>query len=149
MIYIAHRGNIAGRIPERENRPDYIIEALKKGYHVEVDVWYKDNVVKLGHDDPQYDISRRFLMQHNLWLHAKNFGAFELLKDSGLKYFWHTDEDFVLTTEKDIWTYPGKPLMDGAVAVLPETVATYSVSDLKRCSAICSDNIQEYKETIG
>ena len=32
MIFIAHRGNINGRQPERENTVAYIEEALKKGY---------------------------------------------------------------------------------------------------------------------
>ena len=38
MIYIAHRGNIRGPNPERENSPDYIDEAIQSGYYVEVDV---------------------------------------------------------------------------------------------------------------
>ena len=40
MKLIAHRGNIDGPNPERENSPEYIEEALKAGYDVEVDVWY-------------------------------------------------------------------------------------------------------------
>ena len=40
MILISHRGNINGKKPNYENKPEYIWEALRKGYHCEVDVWF-------------------------------------------------------------------------------------------------------------
>ena len=43
MKLIAHRGNINGPNPEKENHPDYINTAIKSGYDVEVDVWFIDN----------------------------------------------------------------------------------------------------------
>ena len=55
MKLIAHRGNITGPKPELENSPDYIFEAIKKGFDVEVDVWYgTDGKFMLGHDNPDY-----------------------------------------------------------------------------------------------
>jgi len=38
MILISHRGNINGQNLEKENSPDYVLEALSKNYDVEVDV---------------------------------------------------------------------------------------------------------------
>ena len=38
MILIAHRGNTIGPNIEKENHPDYIDEAIKKGFDVEVDI---------------------------------------------------------------------------------------------------------------
>ena len=38
MILIAHRGNVNGKNPERENTIEYIEEAIKKGYHCEIDI---------------------------------------------------------------------------------------------------------------
>jgi hypothetical protein len=35
----AHRGNLFGPKPELENTPDYIDQAIKFGFKVEVDVW--------------------------------------------------------------------------------------------------------------
>lgn len=32
--FISHRGNLAGRMPEFENRPDYIDKALNLGFDV-------------------------------------------------------------------------------------------------------------------
>ena len=56
MIKIAHRGNLFGRIPERENSPEYIQEALAAGYDVEVDVWFEEGKLFLGHAKPQYEV---------------------------------------------------------------------------------------------
>ena len=39
MFKIAHRGNLKGPNQRFENEPSYIIEALKEGFDVEVDVW--------------------------------------------------------------------------------------------------------------
>ena len=145
MIYISHRGNIDGRQPDLENNPTYISKALMEGYDVEIDFWLIDGKMMLGHDEPQYGISRRFLINPFMWLHAKNQEAFELIVEHNLRGFWHTTEDFVLTTKGHIWTYPGNPLLKNSIAVLPETV-DYSIEDLKICVAICSDNIERYKE---
>ena len=41
MIHISHRGNINGKIIERENSPDYIEEAVTAGYFCEVDVFFE------------------------------------------------------------------------------------------------------------
>ncbi len=35
---ISHRGNLDGPIPERENSPDYIDQAIKWGFVVEIDI---------------------------------------------------------------------------------------------------------------
>ena len=37
MKFISHRGNLNGPIEEYENHPEYILEALKKGFNVEID----------------------------------------------------------------------------------------------------------------
>lgn len=39
-MFISHRGNLNGPSPDFENRPEYIIETLHRGYDVETDVWY-------------------------------------------------------------------------------------------------------------
>lgn len=147
MIYISHRGNVNGRNTERENDPRYILEALMGGFDVEVDFWLIGKNMMLGHDEPMYEISVNFLINSFLWIHAKNKEAFELIVQNNLRGFWHTTEDFVLTTKGQIWTYPGKPLLKNSIAVLPETV-DYLMDDFKNCYAICSDEIQKYKEML-
>ena len=61
MKLIAHRGNINGPNKEKENKPEYIIEAINKGYYVEIDLWLIDDKLYLGHDNPQYVIEETFL----------------------------------------------------------------------------------------
>ena len=38
-IWIAHRGNTRGPKPEKENQPEYILQAIQEGFDVEIDVW--------------------------------------------------------------------------------------------------------------
>jgi len=53
MKIIAHRGNLTGPNPLRENSIDYIEEAISEGFDVEIDLWVEDNQCHLGHDGPQ------------------------------------------------------------------------------------------------
>ena len=61
MILISHRGNLNGKIPEYENNPLYIDRALGKGYDVEIDVWFRDDMFFLGHDFPTYRVEIDYL----------------------------------------------------------------------------------------
>jgi hypothetical protein len=141
MKLIAHRGNIRGPNSEKENHPDYINEAIEAGYDVEIDIWFINNKWYLGHDNPIYEIKYNILFDSRFWLHAKNGEAFyKLLKDKNYDFnvFWHTTEDWILTSKKYIWTYPNKKLHPESICVLPEL--GYN-GDLKKCYGICSDFI--------
>jgi len=143
MKLIAHRGNINGPNKEKENNPDYIFTALKFGYDAEIDIWYINNKWYLGHDNPVFEIKYNFLLDPKLWLHAKNGDAFyELLKNNTLNVFWHTNEDWILTSKKYIWTFPNKKLFKNSVCVLPENGFD---NDLSICYGICTDYIIKYQ----
>jgi len=117
QILISHRGNIDGKKPHLENNPNYINEALRLGYDVEIDVWLINNKWYLGHDNPTYKIKYNFLFDSRFWLHAKNGEVFDkLLKDKNYDFnvFWHTNEDWVLTSKGYIWTYPNKFLYENS-----------------------------------
>jgi len=145
MKLISHRGNVDGKNPKEENSVSYIQKALKVGYDVEIDVWYVDNKWYLGHDEPQYKVKYDFLTLEGLWLHAKNGDAlYHLLQDRCRNVFYHTDEDWVLTSKKYIWTYPNQLLYPNSICVLPEL--GYN-GDLKSCKGICSDFISRYEKT--
>ena len=154
MFFIAHRGNITGKNPEKENNPDYIDDAIKEGYDVEIDVWGVRNEqgadkMYLGHDEPKYEVSSDwFLRRRNkLWIHAKNLDALTWFSHNILKWnvFWHQKDDFTLTGHRFIWTYPKFPLNGRSIAVLPEK-SGYSKEDLLNSAGICSDNIAKIKE---
>ena len=144
MILISHRGNISGPDPANENKPEYINKALELGFEAEIDVWFKDGWF-LGHDEPEYKIDQEFLLNELLWCHAKNLSAFENLLDIGAICFWHQEDDYTLTTNNFIWTYPGQPLSAMSICVMPERFAKGS-QDLSFCAGICSDKIEEFRE---
>jgi len=140
MILISHRGNIQGKSPGLENMPEYINDTLNKGYHVEIDVWYK-NGFYLGHDNPQYNVKPNFLAQDKIWCHAKNIEAIiEMSKYPKIHYFWHQEDDITLTSKGYIWAYPGKQPIKDSIAVMPEI---YN-DNLDKCIGICSDYISNY-----
>ncbi len=145
MILIAHRGNVDGAIRDRENHPDYIVEAASKGYDVEVDVQLNNGDIFLGHDEPQYKVGVYFLEELSsiLWCHAKTPSALRVLIDMDMHCFFHASDAVVLTSRKYLWTYPGTELVEGSIAVLPET----HNDNVKICAGICSDFVKRYKES--
>jgi len=146
MIRISHRGNINGRFDSYENEPNYIDLAISKGYDVEIDVWFKDNILWLGHDKPQYSTDFKWLSQRvlNLWIHCKNIEALDYFKkiNYDFNYFWHQTDDVTITSKGYFWTYPGKQLTKNSIAVLPEMI---SFENIDIAFGICSDYIENYE----
>jgi hypothetical protein len=98
----------------------------------------------LGHDEPLYETDYKFLMNENLWVHAKNLDALIELKKYAIHYFWHEEDTVALTSKNYIWAYPGKQPIKGSIAVMPER----SDDDISVCKGICSDVIKKYKDEI-
>lgn len=118
MIKIAHRGNTVGPSP-LENSPGVLLEAISKGFDVEVDIRLTNKGWFLGHDGPVYKIGDLFIDQikDNAWFHCKNLEALESLDKKIYKYFWHQEDDFTLTSNGYIWTYPGKNVTTKSIIV--------------------------------
>ena len=148
MKLIAHRGNTRGPNPAEENSPVYILNAIKEGYEVEIDVWYEDGTWLLGHDFPQYEVNIEFLRSPWLWCHAKNITTLEELLRNGAHCFWHQTDDVTLTSLGYIWTFPGKQLAGSSICVLPEKGNPDATADelVMICAGICSDYIENYKD---
>ena len=85
MYLISHRGNIEGKT-KWENHPNYIQEAIEEGFDVEIDVWFVDNKLYLGHDLPQYEIDHDFLINDKLWCHAKNIESLQIMNKYDKKF---------------------------------------------------------------
>ena len=148
MKLIAHRGLVTGPDVNLENRPEQIQLALKQGYNCEIDVWFDiHNGWSLGHDSPDYAINFNFLEQPGLWLHAKNLEALHVLgADSKLNFFWHQGDDFTLTSQGYIWTYPRKNLTHNSVMLMPEWHdPEFKNLSTASCYAICSDYVEKIK----
>lgn len=151
MRFISHRGNINGPNPERENHPDYIDEALGRGFEVEIDVWYKNGKLFLGHDKPQYPIELSYLTLPQrkgvIWCHAKNLETLDILLDNGLHCFVHNNDDATLTSQNFVWTYPGKKHVKNSIAVVPEKAGN-KIDGKSNIVGICSDYIHQWRVLI-
>ena len=126
MILIAHRGNINGKIEKFENNPNYIDSAIEQGYDVEIDVWYHQHEFWLGHDEPSYEVSLKWLTDRKdfLWIHCKDLITIDMLRDlqihnkTDLHYFFHDEDDCTITSKGDLWVYPGKQPVKNSIAVM-------------------------------
>jgi len=115
MIYIAHRGNTNGPDPDNENKPEYLLKAIEKGFYVETDLWVDENEnLFLGHDNPQYEIKIEFLIKikDRLFCHCKNIRAlyFIIKNHPDIECFFHDNDKCVLTSKNRIWNYPDTEL---------------------------------------
>lgn len=146
MKLISHRGNIDGPNPLLENNPEYINTAIDLGYDVEIDIWYYNNMLYSGHDEPQYLIDFTWLATciDKLWIHCKNIEAvvFFTQHEYSYNYFWHDNDVVTLTSQKFIWAYPGNQPISNSIAVLPEI----NNDDITRCIGICTDYIKRYEK---
>ena len=142
MKLISHRGLLNGPNKNLENQPHNIRSTLDQGYDCEIDLWVFDNRLYLGHDGPQYNVTEQFIQQSGLWIHAKNLNALYWLLNTNLVYFWHQEDHFTLTSNGFIWTYPGKPLTEKSIMVLPEWEdATLGNVKDANCYGVCTDFI--------
>ena len=144
MLKIAHRGNTNGPNKEYENKPSYILQALEKGYHAEIDVWLINDRIFLGHDTPEHPVGIEFIRNKSLWCHCKNIDALRLLLYNDIRCFFHEDDEATLTSDGYIWTYPGSKLTNKSICVMPEKNNWDIPSHV---FGICSDyvaNIEEY-----
>jgi len=149
LIFIAHRGNVGGP-SNLENKPEYILKALQLGFHVEVDVWFLNEKLYLGHDLPQYQVDHEFLRNiiEKTFIHCKNIDAldhFSSLEDK-FNFFWHDSDCYTLTSMGQIWTYPGKELKRECIAVMPEIKMFENIFE---CSGICTDFPEKYRRKFS
>ena len=147
MILISHRSNINGKDESKENKPSYIVDAIRKGYNVEVDFWYDNGKFVLGHDEPQYSFPIDFIENYYryLWIHCKNHDALSKLVeiDRGgvyFNYFWHDTDDVIITSKGYMWANPGT-YIEGSIAVMPE----YKKDKIEGRLGVCSDFIINYE----
>lgn len=150
MKLIAHRGNVNGPDPSKENNPEYIEQAISQGFDVEIDINYStlDKSLYLGHDEPTYKVSWYWLssFQDKLWVHCKNIEALYQFSygTNGFNYFWHQEDKHTLTSKNYIWTYPGEAYTPRSIIVMPEWNKNLDeFVDLRAydCYGICSDYV--------
>ncbi len=137
MIIISHRGYISGPDQTLENNPNHIKELLKSNIQVEIDVWFVNNVLVLGHDTPQYIVNEDFLQSEGLWCHAKNLEALHYMLSNKIKNcFWHENDYCTLTSSGYIWTFPDKQVTDKSIIV---DINNNWKDKNYRCYGVCVD----------
>ena len=142
MILISHRGNINGRNPNLESGQRYCQKAIDAGYNVEIDVHFYDGILWTGHDRPQYRVDDDFLLQEEVWCHAKDIMALRRLLELETHCFFHQNDPVTLTSKGYMWTYPTQPLTEKSICVKPEV----QLIALKHSAGICSDVIEKYTD---
>ncbi len=150
MIIIAHRGNIQGPVPHLENDPSYINQALELGYSSEIDLWFHEGKLSLGHDEPEYVITMDWLTTRSrkLYIHAKDLNTIEFLKNKapGLNFFFHGNDDCTITSRGDIWVHPNSKPIRGSIFVMPE-LSKFTPTEIKEagCFGVCTDFVNTYQ----
>ena len=141
MIKISHRGNISGPNHSLENNPKYILDAIKNGFDVEIDVRHHFfDGLYLGHDYPKYKIDINFLKNDKLWCHAKDLRSLRLMLNNNIRCFWHQNDDYTLTSNNLIWTYPEKTICEKTIIVCRNKVETVAFKD-SNVYGICTDYV--------
>jgi hypothetical protein len=143
MKFISHRGNLTGVFSELENSPNYIMAAIDADFDVEVDVWYVDDKIMLGHDAPTYEVDLNFIKNTRFWCHAKNAEALEFMLANGVHCFWHEGDQRVLTSKGFVWTYPYKQLIDNSIVVILDKELDHAY--VSRAIAVCGDFVQSWR----
>lgn len=126
---VAHRGNIFGSNLERENSPDYLLEALDQGFSIETDFRliekFSDDAdlqpeIWLGHDLPQYRIEyfattldAHLKNMQSVYFHAKdeltfvtNTSIFTEIFDANVDLFYNENDAVTLTLNGNLWIHP-------------------------------------------
>jgi hypothetical protein len=140
---IAHRGNLNGPNPEKENHPSYIEEAIKAGFNAEIDVWFIDNKYILGHDKPDYEVPEKWIFDNKkyLWCHCKNIEALWIVSKN-INAFFHDQDDCTLTSKGYIWTFPRNLILTNrSIAVMPERVNGWNLTGV---FGVCTDYPYKY-----
>lgn len=151
MIFISHRGNIDQIIPERENSPDYIDEAIAQGYDVEMDIRLINNELFLGHDHPDYAIGLQWLLDRKnfLWVHTKNFAALSFLIDQDLRIFYHQKENHTIIHNCNIiWSHELSEANEKSIIPLLSIDNIYNWNK-RNVYGICSDFVNKLDGVIN
>lgn len=149
--FICHRGNLERKELPTENDPDLLDKRIADGYDVELDVWYKDNQLFLGHDEPEHRITFEWLMESSKkYIHTKNAQTLEYLllrcgkEGYNPNLFYHTGEHYSLTTRNHIVVLPGQEILVGSVNMMPEMSPT--PKDSSQAYAVCSDSFSNFSK---
>lgn len=145
MKIISHRGNLKGRVPNKENRPSYIDCAIQLGYDVEVDVRYINNQFWLGHDTPDYKVSVEWLNKRKdkLWIHCKDIQSSQRLTSLPVdfKFFCHSNDPYILTSTGHLWVHDLTLNLDNQCIIPLLSENEIKSNKINYIYAVCTDYV--------
>lgn len=151
MKLYAHRGNLNGQNKTLENTYSYIQEALEKGFCVEIDVWYipEKNQFWLGHDRPTNLITKEFLEDDRLLVHAKDLVTFERISKHSNIHSFYQDADSVSVTSwgKNVY-HQSTNLLDYNSDQIIVDISGTKICDECPCYGIISDYVTSYSQYL-
>lgn len=145
MIYFSHRGNLTGPQPDKENAPDYIDKAIAAGFSVEIDLRMIGDQLYLGHDFPQYPVSKDWIDKRflDLAIHLKDLESLQYVIRhwTNWHHFCHQSDAFTMTSWGLIWLHDIDRPID-RTCIIPllsaDSVESYRQSSMY---GVCSDYI--------
>ena len=148
MFFISHRGNLSGIEKETENLPIRVLEAIKQGYMVMVNVWAigNDNFA-LGELRPQYPVELDFLSQKTIICQAMTVQTMVVLMTKEIHCFYRDCCNKVaLTNGGLLWSDHNSELTVKSIYYMPEwNMRNPEDSCMLKCFGICSNNIDSIR----
>ena len=142
ITFIAQRGNLNREKTGEENQLEYMYEAWVSGYNVECDVIGYKHQLYFGHDEPQQLADERFLCYPEVWVHAKNLEAVNILSKLSCHWFWHQEDKMTLTSQGKAWCYPGVYIDSYSAVFLdlePQRLDPLTLNKYLKCDKVCGD----------
>lgn len=146
MRVIAHRGNLTGPDPEKENTWAAVRKCARLDIDAEIDFWVKDNRLCMGHDEnnlEQVSLYQFRELKINIYAHCKNLDALQFLGQNtpgNMIPFSHDVDDFVALRNGEIWAHPNylKNIKDKTM-VIAMTWGEPVKEELLGFAGVCTD----------
>jgi hypothetical protein len=119
-IIISHMGNIDGRQPEKENTLPYVQEALKAGWHVCINVVFRNGAFLLPSARGLYSVPPAMLSKQRVWCRAYDADTADALCNINAHCFILSESFMSFTSSQFIWTMPPHALVSRSIAAFPE-----------------------------
>ena len=150
MYVYAHRGNVQGP-NARENEPDYVLECLRLGFRVEIDVWHLDGHHWLGHDGPTHPVDLQEFDRLEVIMHLKS----PVLPPLKRADAFAIDQDpYAVTLRGLIWANYGTEPSPRSIMCAPELVGAEEpleefVRRVRGAYGICTDYPLAVRRLLG
>ena len=91
-------------------------------------------------EDDLVTVKKDYLKNENFWCHAKNLNALHWMLQEEILCFWHQEDDYTMTSNGFIWTYPLKDVTEKSIIVCKTLEDTLKYSKMN-VYGICSDHV--------